>query len=90
LTTKVAEATLHEVARRKAVVSANPDAMAEVERLVKTGQYASVSEFVRQAVSEKLARVRATRLAEQVDRYCATPDEDSDLIRRQSFPDDDA
>jgi Arc/MetJ-type ribon-helix-helix transcriptional regulator len=76
--------------RRKAVVSADGAAMAEVERLVREGKYASVSEFVREAVSEKLSRLRRTRLEEQVARYCTTPDERDaeDLVPRQAYLDD--
>jgi Arc/MetJ-type ribon-helix-helix transcriptional regulator len=77
--------------RKKAVVSADAGPMAEVERLVAEGQYASVSEFVRQAVAEKLARHRRTRLEEQVARYCAGSEADAedDLVSGQAFPRDD-
>ena len=74
--------------RQKAVVSADGPAMAEVERLVRDGRYASVSEFVRQAIAEKLARLKRDRLEEQVARYGqeSGTDEDDDLVAGQAFP----
>ncbi len=76
--------------RRKAVISADPEALAEVEALVEQGRYATVSEFVREAIAESLLRGREARLAEQVARYCAAghADEDDELIAAQAFPRD--
>jgi Arc/MetJ-type ribon-helix-helix transcriptional regulator len=80
------------VARIKAVISADPDALADVEALVRGGQYATVSEFVREAIAANLVRVRQARLAEQVARYCASgakqqdDDDTDDLIASQALP----
>jgi Arc/MetJ-type ribon-helix-helix transcriptional regulator len=76
--------------RKKAVINADASAMGEVERLVAEGKYGSVSEFIREAVAEKLARLRRTRLEEQVARYAlAATDDDEDLIAGQALPRDD-
>ncbi len=78
------------MARKKAVISADPEALADVEALVKQGQYATVSEFVREAIAQSLIRIRQARLEEQVARYCGSPqtEEDNDLIATQAFPGD--
>jgi Arc/MetJ-type ribon-helix-helix transcriptional regulator len=79
------------MARKKAVISADPEALALVEALVVEGRYATVSEFVREAIVQNLNRVRQSRLAEQVERYCASgdsKDDDDGLIRAQAFPSD--
>ena len=73
------------------MISADPEALAQVESLVQEGRYATVSEFVREAIAENLNRVRQARLAEQVARYCESSDakdNDDDLIRAQAFPGD--
>jgi Arc/MetJ-type ribon-helix-helix transcriptional regulator len=77
------------MARKKAVISADPEALALIEALVVEGRYATVSEFVREAIAQNLDRVRQSRLAEQVERYCEFgdgKDHDDDLIRAQAFP----
>ncbi|HXU81765.1 MAG TPA: ribbon-helix-helix domain-containing protein [Polyangia bacterium] len=73
--------------KAKAVVNAEKQQLLEIERLVKRGDYASVSEFMRQAVDEKLQRLQETRLAEQVARYAAAghSDEDNELVAAQAF-----
>ena len=73
--------------KAKAVVNAERRQLIEIERLVKRGDYASVSEFMREAVDEKLERLRELRLGEQVARYSAAghSDEDADLVAAQAF-----
>jgi Arc/MetJ-type ribon-helix-helix transcriptional regulator len=87
----VHHAMLPGMARKKAVVSAEPDALAAVQSLVRRGKYASVSEFMREAMAEKLGRLRQTRLNEHVARYCRDSDlrDADDLIAQQAFPRDD-
>jgi Arc/MetJ-type ribon-helix-helix transcriptional regulator len=75
--------------RKKAVVSAEPAVLAEVEALVRRGAYATVSAFVREAMADKLARVRSLELREQVAKYCREDGDDNELIAAQAFPDDD-
>lgn len=70
------------------MVSTSPEHVAEVEKLVGAGHYRSVSEFVREAMAEKLERLAAARVAEQVSRYCAM-EQDDDLIAGQAFDADD-
>jgi len=71
--------------KRKAVVNALADHVDRVEGLVDAGIYSSVSEFVREAMAEKLARLEQERLARQVAQYCAVEDHDDDLIAAQAF-----
>jgi Arc/MetJ-type ribon-helix-helix transcriptional regulator len=73
--------------KAKAVVNAEKRQLAEIERLVKRGDYGSVSEFMREAVDEKLERLREMSLGEQVARYSAAghSDEDGDLVAAQAF-----
>ena len=73
--------------KRKAVFSAEADSLARVENLVRRGRYRNLSEFVREAMAEKLQCLRRERLSEQVARYCAAGHaaEDDDLISAQAF-----
>lgn len=73
--------------RKRAVVSADPADLDEVERLVRRGRYATISEFVRLAVTEKLERERAAMLAEQVEEYVRAgyADEDIELVGAQAI-----
>ena len=58
-----------------------------IQRLVASGHYRSTSEFIREAIEEKLERLRRVRLSEQVSRYCAEghADEDAGLQEDQAF-----
>lgn len=75
---------------KRTVISAESSQLADVERLVDAGRYRTVSEFVREAMVEKLQRERDSALAEEVARYVATAAEASDdeaaLIRAQALP----
>ena len=73
--------------KRRAVVNADATDLRRVEELVASGRYRTVSDFVREAVHEKLARAEAEVLHDEVARYCAAghADEDLDLIRAQAF-----
>lgn len=46
----------------KIAVSMDAKAVAEVDRMVKDGKYPSRSSMIQEAVAEKLARIRTTRL----------------------------
>lgn len=76
--------------KTRTVVSAESSEIAEVERLVRAGQYETVSDFVRQAMREKLQREHDSALAEELERYVRTmPDESSEdvaLVRSQALP----
>ncbi len=54
---------------------------------VTQGRYRSLSDFVCEAVDEKLVRVDESMLAAEVARYCASghADENLDLITSQSL-----
>lgn len=76
--------------KTRTVVSAESAEVAEVERLVRAGRYETVSDFVRQAMREKLQRERHCALAEELERHVRTmPDEhaeDAALVRAQALP----
>lgn len=71
------------------MISADPADLEAVESLVRQGRYRTVSEFVREAVSEKLSRHWQERLREQVDRYgsAGTDGGDDELIEWQAVAD---
>jgi Arc/MetJ-type ribon-helix-helix transcriptional regulator len=73
--------------KRKAVFTAEPAQLEEIEAVVRSGQYRSASEFLREAIDEKLRRLRRLRLEAQVASYCAEGygDEDRDLAELQAF-----
>ncbi|MCC6765969.1 MAG: hypothetical protein IT293_15025 [Deltaproteobacteria bacterium] len=73
--------------KRRTVVNAEPRQIERAMRLVKQGRYRTLSEFVREAVDEKLARIDDALLEDEVARYCAAghADEDVDLVVGQRF-----
>ena len=73
--------------KQKAVINAEKSQLDRVQRLIDSGRYRTVSEFVREAVEEKLDRLDQLQVAEAVERYCAAglADEDADLIEAQAF-----
>ena len=74
--------------KQKAVVNADAQHLARIEELVRQGKYKTVSEFVREAMAEKLERLRRVRLQEQVARYheAGNDEEEADLVAWQAFP----
>ena len=80
-------------AKQKAVFTAEPGQLQEIQAAVSSGKYKSASHFLREAINEKLERLRCDRVTEQVARYCAEgrseEDVDSGLIRNQAFDRDD-
>jgi Arc/MetJ-type ribon-helix-helix transcriptional regulator len=75
------------VAKRKAVFTAEPDQLDRIQEMVRRGRYRTSSEFLREAIDEKLERLRRDLLAEQVARYCVRryAEEDQGLIAGQAF-----
>ena len=73
--------------KRRTVVNADATDLRRVEDLVASGRYRTVSDFVREAVHEKLARAEDALLEDEVARYCAAghAGEDQDLIPAQAF-----
>lgn len=73
--------------KERAVVNAYADQLRRVEQLVASGRYRTLSDFVRDALDEKLARVEEEILADEVERYCAAgyAHEDVDLIAAQAI-----
>lgn len=73
--------------KRKAVFSAESSQLEKIESMVRSGKYRSTSEFLREAIEEKLRRIRQEHLEAQVARYCAEGygDEDRDLAGFQAF-----
>lgn len=77
--------------KKKVVFTAEPTQLEQIEAVVHAGKYRSASEFLREAIDEKLRRLRQERLEAQVASYCAEGygDEDRDLVEFQAFDRDD-
>lgn len=62
----------------------------EIEAFVRSGRYASASAFFREAIREKLLRLRRERLEQQVADYCDERDlrDGEELVRAQAFEED--
>ena len=74
--------------KRRTVISAEPEHVRRAEALVAAGRYRTLSDFVREAMDEKLARLEQEMLVDEVARYCAGGhgrDDDRDLIAAQAF-----
>lgn len=76
--------------KKRTVINADARQIERVGSLVTQGRYRTVSDFVREAVDEKLARIEDARLEDEVARYCAEghADEDTELIAAQAFDPD--
>ncbi len=75
--------------KRKAVFTADPQLLEHIEALVRAGRYRSTSAVPREAISEKLEKVRRLALADEVARYCdAGHGDEDDLIDLQAGPED--
>jgi Arc/MetJ-type ribon-helix-helix transcriptional regulator len=74
--------------KQKAVFTAEPNQLEDIQEHVRLGRYKSTSEFLREAIDEKLQRLRLERLSKQVERYCAAghDDEDREVADMQAFP----
>jgi len=73
--------------KRKAVINAEASQIERVQPLIDAGRYRTLSEFVREAMDEKLHRIEQERIAEAVEHYCAAghAGEDIELIGVQAF-----
>ena len=73
--------------KRKAVINAEASQIDRVQPLIDAGRYRTLSEFVREAMDEKLQRIEQERIAEAVERYCVAghAGEDIELINGQAF-----
>lgn len=79
------------VPKCKTVFTAEPSQLERIREVVESGRYRSSSELIREAIDEKLERMRRERLAEQVADYCdrGYASEDDGLIEAQAFGRDD-
>jgi len=73
--------------KRKTVINAEAAQIERVQPLIDAGRYRTLSEFVREAMDEKLQRIEREQIAEAVERYCAAGHaaEDLELIDLQAF-----
>ena len=73
--------------KRKTVINAEASQIERVRPLIDAGRCRTLSEFVREAMDEKLQRIERERIAEAVERYCAAGHavEDLDLVDAQAF-----
>jgi Arc/MetJ-type ribon-helix-helix transcriptional regulator len=71
--------------KRRTVINADPRQIERAMTLVRQGRYRNLSDFVREAVDEKLRRVDNALLEDEVARYCAAghANEDQELIAMQ-------
>ncbi len=78
---------MRSASKQRAVINAEKSQLDRVNRLIEKGRFRTLSEFVRQAVAEKLERTDQDHVAEAVGRYCAVghADEDTDLIAAQAI-----
>ena len=78
------------IPKRKAVFTAERAQLERIEELVKAGRYRTSSELIREAIDEKLERVRRDVLNEQVARYCDAgyAAEDPELVDVQALDSD--
>ena len=73
--------------KRRTVINAEPEQIERARTLVAQGHYRTLSDFVREAMDEKLARVEDALLTDEVARYCAAghAEEDPELIPAQAL-----
>ncbi len=73
--------------KRKTVFTAEPNQLKEIQEIIRSGRYRSTSEFLREAIQEKLQRLHLERLSDQIERYCTAghDDEDRELADVQAF-----
>ncbi len=71
----------------KTVFTAEPAQVERIREVVESGLYRSSSELIREAIDEKLERVRRGLLARQVEAYCERgyAAEDAGLIEAQAL-----
>ncbi len=76
--------------KRKTVFNADSEVLAQARELVEAGQYKTLSEFIREAMAEKIKALHQLRLREAVAQYCAAghAGEDPELIEAQAVDDD--
>ena len=74
--------------KKKTVINAEAAQIERVQPLIDAGRYRTLSEFVREAMDEKLQRIEREQIGEAVERYCAAGHaaEDIELIGVQAFP----
>jgi Arc/MetJ-type ribon-helix-helix transcriptional regulator len=73
--------------KEKAVFTAEAEQLRQIRLVVRSRRYRSASALIREAVDEKLARLRRERLSAQVERYCdeGLGGEDLGLVKIQAF-----
>ena len=72
-------------AKLKTVFNAGAGQIARIRSLVRARRYRTPSEFLREAIDDKLAALDRAGLNQQISEYCAKgfADEDRDLIDSQ-------
>jgi Arc/MetJ-type ribon-helix-helix transcriptional regulator len=73
--------------KEKRVFTAEPSQLEQIQVAVRSGRFQSASQFLREAINEKLEKLRRERLAEQVERYCneGHSNENAHFIEKQAF-----
>ncbi len=77
--------------KKKAVFTAESQQLEDIRVRVTSGEFRSLSEFLREAIDEKLERLRREQLRAEVERYCRVESihDDGELIEAQAFDRDD-
>jgi Arc/MetJ-type ribon-helix-helix transcriptional regulator len=78
--------------KKKTVFNAEPGQLEEIQAVVSTGRFRSASELLREAIDEKLERLRRERLEAQVESFVAEPTEawDDGLVDLQAIDSEDS
>jgi len=73
--------------KRETVFNVCAEQFEQIQEVVRSGRYRSASEFLREAIDEKLERLRQDRVADQVARYCREDLglDDDGLVESQAF-----
>lgn len=73
--------------KQKTVFTADAEQVRQIRIVVQSRRYRSASALLREAIDEKLERLRRERLAAQLDRYCGEGlgDEDLGMVESQAF-----
>jgi Arc/MetJ-type ribon-helix-helix transcriptional regulator len=73
--------------KEKKLSRPSPNQLEQIQAAVRSGQFRSASQLPREAITEKLEKLRRQRLAAQVERYCNAgySDENGHFIGTQAF-----
>ncbi len=73
--------------KQQTVFTADAEQVRQIRIVVQSRRYRGASALLREAIDEKLERLRRERLAAQLDRYCdeGLGEEDPGVVESQAF-----